>query len=130
MSIPKRYLFSIAISVCTASNVLHTQSLPEGPQLVGKLAEDYSSEVNASGSLVTGVWLGEIDGKVELKSIVAHIPIDNKMPHVCLIATTRDGLYYSEGALKANINPSGSLQVKALEAVSYTHLTLPTIYSV
>ena len=59
------------------------------------------------------------------------VTVDSKAPHTNLVEDWRDEVIYQIMIDRfEDGDPSNNFNVDYLKAVSYTHLTLPTIYSV
>lgn len=93
----------LGIFIVLATLVLQSCSVPASaqpfPTLTGELNEEYSANVSVSGVLIAGLWLGEPDAPLDPAEVYIRNSEQSTVIQTCFTATTRDGVYHSEGAL-------------------------------
>lgn len=111
------FMFRIALAVLGASVVVYSAS-PARAQSVsgslqGTLREEYSSSVPLSGTLVVGLWLGDLGGLMKPESVYVDLP-GGQAESMCFVAQTRDGVYSAEGTLSPTPLQPGRFSLPAL----------------
>ena len=123
---------------------LKTLTLLEASELVSKIEETFGVDASAAagGTMVMAGPAGaaeDVEEKTEFNLMLDEVPADKKIAVLKVVRSlTGLGLKEAKGlvddapsAIKEGIAKDEAEALKAsLEAVSYTHLTLPTICSV
>lgn len=78
--------------------------------LTGEFKEEMSSDVEVSGQILVGMWIGSAAAPLDLENL--RVRLENgakrKKPlNVCITASTRDGLYFGQGTFSTTANARG-----------------------
>ena len=81
-------------------------------------------------SLIFGTFSNNEDAKIHIKKLKLNSFLKDRIIEIKEIQATTKKIQIESGDTLSRIAKRYSLKVKTIIAVSYTHLTLPTIYSV
>lgn len=104
--------------LASASNA-SAQTDQEYPLLTGTLIEEYSADVDVSGSILSGMWLGNLDDRVDPGSVFALLPRGGEVNNLCFSSSTRDGVYFAKAILSGSSKHSGAYLIEPMKTSNY-----------